>query len=304
MAFKKNTEENFKKFTNQIEKTSNKAKVDERLYRLETDKAGNGYALIRFLPGLDDDTPFVKIYDHHFDVDGRYYVEKSLTTIGEDDPCGPMLKRLWASGLESDKKIAKKRGRKTNFYANILVIDDPLTPENNGKVFLFKYGPMIHEMVMDQVAPKATVENLNPVPCNPADAFVGKNFKYRLREKEVDGKPMSRVPDKSCFEDDTSPIKGDEAELERIYKAQYPLLPMIDPSEFKSYSELEQNLNKVLYGSPRSKDSSNTMDSLPDSAFPEKENSDYKASLESTVDDDDDELNAFKSMLEDDDVPY
>ena len=303
MTFKKNTQENFEKLTKELEKASNKNNKDERLYKLETDKAGNGYALIRFLPGLEDDLPFVKIYDHYFQEDGGWYVEKSLTTIGEDDPCGPMLKKLWSTGSEADKKIARKRGRKTNFYTNIYVISDPQTPENEGKVFLFKYGPMIHEIIEGQINPISTIENPDPKPCNPFDAYEGKNFKYRLRQKEVDGKPMPRVPDKSEFEEKCSAISDNDELLESIYNKQYALKPMIDPSEFKSYEELEKQLQKVLYGPSVAKKASESLEKELEPSFPVKEANSFESS--SQAEDGDDDLDMFKSLLDDEDsIPF
>lgn len=298
MSFKKNTQENFEKLTKELEKASNKTNKDERLWTLDVDKAGNGYAIIRFLPGLEEDLSFVKIYDHYFQEDGGWYVEKSLTTIGEDDPCGPMLKKLWSTGSEADKNIARKRKRRTNFYANILVVNDPANPENDGNVFLFKYGSMIQDIIQDQINPQSTIENPNPKPCNPFDAYQGKNFKYRLRSKD----DYKKVPDKSEFEEKCSAISDNDELLDSIYNKQYALKPMIDPSEFKSYEELEKQLNKVLYGPSVAKKASESLEKEAEPSFPVKEANSFESS--SQAEDGDDDLDMFKSLLDDDEIAF
>ena len=219
--------------------TESKSYVDDRFWRLEGDKAGNGTATIRFLPKTDkDELPWVRIFSHGFQgPTGKWYIENSLTTLGENDPVGELNTQLWNSGSEANKEIARKQKRKLSFIANILVVSDPKHPENEGKVFLFKFGKKIFDKIMDKARP--TFEDEQPV--NVFDFDAGANFKLRMRKK--DGYANY---DESAFMD-PSPIGTDE-EIERALNARYTLAEFIDRKNFKSYDELKKKLNEVLSG--------------------------------------------------------
>lgn len=218
---------------------------DERFWKASRDKAGNGYAVIRFLPPAPnpecpngvEDCFYVRIFSHAFQSkNGQWYIENSRTTIGQDDPVGEYNSELWGSGSEAGKEQARKQKRKTTFISNILVIEDPANPANEGKVFLFKYGKKIFEMISDRMNPQFPGDK----KFNPFDFWEGANFKLKIREVE-------KFPnyDKSEF-DTPSPLFDDDAKLEALWKKQYPLLPLIDASNFKSYDELQKKLHRVL----------------------------------------------------------
>jgi hypothetical protein len=219
--------------------TETKSYVDDRFWRLEGDKAGNGTATIRFLPKTDsDELPWVRIFSHGFQgPTGKWYIENSLTTLGENDPVGELNTTLWNSGSEANKEIARKQKRKLSFIANVLVVSDPKHPENEGKVFLFKFGKKIFDKIMDKARP--TFEDEQPV--NVFDFDAGANFKLRMRKK--DGYANY---DESAFMD-PSPIGTDE-EIERALNSRHKLAEFIDRKNFKSYDELKKKLNEVLSG--------------------------------------------------------
>ena len=217
-----------------------KSYVDERLWKPELDKSGNGYAVIRFLPAIEkEDLPWAKLWSHAFQgPTGQWFIENSLTTIGQKDPTSEYNTSLWNSGVESDKEIARKQKRKLQYYSNIYVVSDSKHPENEGKVFLFRYGKKIFDKIMAAMQPEFEDEK----PINPFDFWQGANFKLKIRK--VDG---FWNYDKSEFEA-TSPLSDDDKTVERIWGEQYPLADFTAPSNFKSYNELKTRLDAVLSG--------------------------------------------------------
>jgi len=213
--------------------------VDERFWKLTTDKAGNGFAIIRFLPASDgEDMPFIKLYSHAFQGPGGWYIENSLTTLGKKDPLGEYNRELWNSGDESLKDQVRKQKRKLSYYSNIYVVKDPGNPENEGKVFLFRYGKKIHDKIMD-VVNGDELEGREGI--NPFDFWTGANFK--LRAKKVAGYPNY---DSSEFQDPGLLEDLDDAQLESIWKRQHELQPLVGEDMFKSFEQLQERLNSVL----------------------------------------------------------
>ena len=212
---------------------------DDRVWAPQVDKAGNGYAVIRFLPaGEGEDLPWARYWDHGFKGStGRWYIEKSLTTIGQNDPVSELNSKLWNSGREEDKEIARARKRRLHHVSNILVISDPANPENEGKVFLYKYGKKIMDKIMDVMQPQFQDEK----PVNPFDFWTGANFKLKIRNFEG-----YRNYDKSEFESVSELHGGDEGKLEKVYNSLHSLKEFTDPSSFKTYAELSKKLHEVL----------------------------------------------------------
>ena len=223
-----------------------KSYVDERLWKPELDKSGNGYAVIRFLPApTGEELPWVKLWKHAFQgPTGKWYIENSLTTLnGGKDPVSEYNSSLWNSGLESDKEIARKQKRKLEYYSNIYVVADSKHPENEGKVFLFRFGKKIFDKMMAAMQPEFEDET----PINPFDFWEGANFKLKIRK--VDGYWNY---DKSEF-DSKSQLKSTDDELEAIYKKTHSLNDFIAPSNFKTYDELKTRLDAVLSGTVATK---------------------------------------------------
>ena len=217
-----------------------KSYVDERLWKPELDKSGNGYSVIRFLPSPEgEDLPWAKVWNHAFQgPTGQWYIENSLTTIGQKDPVSEYNSKLWNSGVESDKEIARKQKRKLQYFSNILVVSDPKHPENEGRVFLFRYGKKIFDKMMEAMQPAFEDES----PINPFDFWEGADFKLKIRK--VDG---FWNYDKSEFAA-PSPIADDESKIESIWKSQYSLAEKLDASNFKSYDELSTRFHAVISG--------------------------------------------------------
>ena len=211
---------------------------DDRFWKPTLDKASNGMAVFRFLPAPEnEDMPWAKLYTHAFKVGGRWYIENSRTTIGEKDPVSEMNSELWNSGLDSDKDIARARKRKLQYISNILVISDPANPQNEGKVFLYKYGKRIFDKIQEAMEPEFADEE----KINPFDFWAGANFKLKVRK--VAGFINY---DKSEFDSLSELFSGDDTQLEELWKKQYPLKPFTDPSNFKSYDELKERLSTVI----------------------------------------------------------
>ena len=217
-----------------------KSYVDERIWKPVMDKTGNGFAIIRFLPApKGEELPWVKLWNHAFQgPTGQWYIENSLTTINQNDPVSELNSKFWNSGVESDKEIARKQKRKLQYYSNIYVVKDSANPENEGKVFLYRFGKKIFDKIMETMQPAFEDES----PINPFDFWEGANFKLKLRK--VDGYWNY---DKSEFET-PSALAEDDAELEAIWKKQYSLSEFTAPSNFKSYDELQTRLNTVQSG--------------------------------------------------------
>lgn len=239
-ALKKNRG-NFNDLMKEVEKISQPNESnskDDRFWQPEVDKAGNGYAVIRFLPPpVGEDYPWVRIWNHGFQgPTGKWYIENSLTTIGKPDPVSELNTELWNSGIEADKETVRKQKRRLTYISNIFVIKDPNHPENEGKTFLFKYGKKIFDKIKDVMQPQFEDEE----PVNPFDFWKGANFKLKIRN--VEG---YRNYDKSEF-DSVAPLLEDDGKLESIWKGQYSLQEFLDPKNFKSYDELKAKLNTVL----------------------------------------------------------
>ena len=217
-----------------------KSYVDERLWKPTMDKSGNGYAVIRFLPSCEgEDLPWAKVWNHAFQgPTGQWYIENSLTTLGNNDPVSEYNSKLWNSGVESDKETARKQKRKLQYFANIYVVSDSANPQNEGGVFLYRFGKKIFDKVMEAMQPAFEDET----PINPFDFWNGANFKLKLRK--VDGYWNY---DKSEFEG-VSALSEDDDVLEGIYKKQYSLNEFTAASNFKSYDELKTRLDMVLSG--------------------------------------------------------
>ena len=269
---------------------------DNRFWKPEVDKAGNGYAVIRFLPAPEgEDLPFVRIWDHGFQGPGGWYIENSLSTLGQKDPVGELNSQLWNSGLDSDKEIARKQKRRLSYYSNIYVVNDPAHPENNGKVFLYKYGKKIFDKLNDLMNPSFQDEQ----PINPFDLWNGANFKLKIRQ--VEG---YRNYDKSEF-DSQSALSDNDEELERIYKSEHSLQEFLDPKKFKTYEELQARLDKALGKTGASAPRQPAREEAP--AWEPKAVEAPRAPVQeapsfstSSVDDDDDDLDFFKKLAEDD----
>ena len=212
--------------------------ADERLWKPEVDKAGNGYAVIRFLPAPDgEDLPWAQVWSHAFQGPGGWYIENSLTTLGKKDPVSDLNRTLWNSGQDSDKEIARKQKRKLSYYANIYVVQDPANPSNEGRVFLYKYGKKIFDKLTEAMQPAFADET----PINPFDFWKGADFKVKIRK--VEGYWNY---DKSEFAE-PSTLKGfDDSELEIVWKQQYSLADFTKADKFKTFEELETRLNTVL----------------------------------------------------------
>ena len=225
------------KLVKEVEKTNKVNSGDERLWKPEVDKAGNGYAVIRFLPAPDgEDLPWVKMYSHAFQGPGGWYIENSLTTLNQKDPCSEFNTSLWNSGVESDKQIARNQKRKLAFYSNIYVVKDPANPENEGKVFLYKFGKKIFDKIMGAMQPEFEDES----PLNPFDFWQGADFKVKI--KKVAGYWNY---DSSEFAA-ASPLLKDDDALEAIWKKEYSLSEIVAPDQFKTYDELKKRLESVL----------------------------------------------------------
>ena len=212
---------------------------DDRFWKPELDKSGNGYAVLRFLPAVkDEDLPWARLWSHAFQGPGGWYIENSLTTLNKKDPVSESNSLLWNSGVEADKEIARKRKRKLSYIANVLVVSDSKHPENEGQVKLFKFGKKIFDKITEAMKPEFEDEK----PINPFDFWEGANFKLKIRK--VDGYWNY---DKSEF-DSSSPVKDNDEAIEELWNKQYPLKPFLAAENFKSYDELKSKLDKVLSG--------------------------------------------------------
>ncbi len=212
---------------------------DTRFWKPTRDKAGNGYAVVRFLPAREgEDLPWVRYWDHGFKgPNGLWYIENSLTSIGQQDPVSEMNSVLWNSGRDEDKAIARERKRRLHYVSNVLVISDPSNPENEGKVFLYKFGKKIFDKIMESMQPAFEDET----PINPYDFWEGADFKLKIRK--VEGWVNY---DKSEFSSPSALYEGDEARLEEVYGKLYSLQDFLDPKNYKTYDELKAKLNRVL----------------------------------------------------------
>ena len=232
-----------------------KSYVDERLWKPDMDKTGNGYAVIRFLPAVKgEDMPWAKVWNHAFQgPTGQWYIENSLTTVGQNDPVSEMNSAYWNSGVESDKEIARRQKRKLQYFANIYVVSDPANPQNEGKVMLYRFGKKIFDKCMEAMQPAFQDET----PVNPFDFWEGANFKLKIRK--VDGYWNY---DKSEFEA-PSALFDDDEQLEEVWKKEYPLAEFTAASNFKSYDELKTRLDMVLAGTTKVGNATDAMEDAP-----------------------------------------
>ena len=219
--------------------TQKQSYKDDRFWKPELDKSGNGYAVFRFLPAVkDEDLPWARLWSHAFQGPGGWYIENSLTTLNKKDPVSESNSLLWNSGVDADKEIARKRKRKLSYIANVLIINDAKHPENEGQIKLFKFGKKIFDKITEAMKPEFEDEK----PINPFDFWEGANFKLKIRK--VDGYWNY---DKSEFDSPTAIADNDES-IEEIWNKQYALKPFLAPENFKSYDELKSKLDKVLSG--------------------------------------------------------
>ena len=272
-----------------------KSYVDERLWKPELDKGGNGYAVIRFLPAIKgEDLAWAKVWNHAFQgPTGQWYIENSLTTIGQKDPVSEMNSAYWNSGVESDKEIARRQKRKLQYFSNIYVVEDPKHPENEGKVFLFRYGKKIFDKIMETMQPAFEDET----PINPFDFLEGTNFKLKIRK--VDG---FWNYDKSEFGSKSSALFDDDDKLEEVWKKQYSLKDYTAPTNFKSYDELKTRLDMVLAGTTVVGNVTDVTTSFDEPAetvtVDTKEEPAPKVSV--TDDDEEDTMSYFEKLAEED----
>ena len=211
--------------------------TDDRFWRPELDKSGNGYAVVRFLPAPDgEDLPWARMWNHGFQGPGGWYIENSLTTLGQKDPVSEHNSQLWNSGIEANKEIARKQKRRLNYTANVYIIKDPAHPENEGQVKFYRFGKKIFDKINDLMNPEFEDES----PVNPFDLWEGANFKMKIRK--IEG--YSNY-DKSEFEAPTA-LLDDEARLEEIWKSEFSLKELVSTDKFKTFEELKIKLDKVL----------------------------------------------------------
>ena len=238
---KKRRTTDLEKLQSEIEKINkpqtNFSRDDDRFWKAELDKSGSGYAVIRFLPSLDDDkTAFVRVFNHGFQGPGGWYIENSLTTLGQKDPLSEYNSVLWNSGIEANKEIARKQKRRLTYFSNIYVVEDKANPQNEGKVFLFRFG----KKIFDKISSMSNPEFEDETEVDVFNMWDGANFKLKIRK--VDG--FSNY-DKSEFTT-PGPLFEDESEMERVFNEQHDLEEFIDQKSFKTYDELKTRLDTVL----------------------------------------------------------
>tara|TARA_Y100000817_G_scaffold168735_1_gene131903 strand:- start:484 stop:1377 length:894 start_codon:yes stop_codon:yes gene_type:complete len=267
-----------------------KSYVDERIWKPVMDKSGNGFAVIRFLPAVKgEDLPWAKVWNHAFQgPTGQWYIENSLTTLGQNDPVSEMNSAYWNSGVESDKEIARRQKRKLQYFANILVIKDGANPQNEGKVFLYRFGKKIFDKCMEAMQPAFEDET----PVNPFDFWEGADFKLKIRK--VDGYWNY---DKSEF-DKPSPLFDDDEKLEEVWKKQYSLAEFTAPSNFKSYDELKTRLDTVLAGTTKTGNVVTLMEDEPVETVTVDSKEESAPTVEVTSDEEDDTLSYFEKLAD------
>jgi len=242
----KRNRSSLEKLTKAIEATTQSttesgSREDPRLWQPTVDKAGNGMAIIRFLPAPsvdgEDALPWVRVFSHGFQGPGGWYIENSLTTLNQKDPVSEYNSTLWNSGIEANKEIARKQKRRLNYIANVYVVSDPSNPENEGQIRIYKFGKKIFDKITEAMNPEFADET----PVNPFDMWEGANFKLKIRN--VEG---YRNYDKSEFADKSALLDGDDAKLETLWKQEHSLKEFLDPKHFKPYDLLKTRLDKVL----------------------------------------------------------
>lgn len=284
---KKSSRTAFENLTKELNKNQYDS-TDDRIWKPQMDKTGNGYAVIRFLPSQDNKNPYVQIWSHGFQGPGGWYIENSLTSLNQKDPVAEINRQLWNSGSDVDKEIARKQKRKLSYYSNIYVINDPASPENEGKVFLYRYGKKIWDKIVEAMQPAFADEK----PLNPFDFWNGADFKVKIRT--VEGYWNY---DKSEFAKPSAFLDGDDSKLEAVYNQLNNLEELITPNNFKTYEQLQERLNIVLGKKVSSMSSSQRIDYETHEI---EESSNYSRSLSKSSDNDDDTLSYFARLAEED----
>ena len=300
-TLKNNRSKSLDKLNSQLSQIAQKSYTDPnegKFWKPSRDKAGNGFAIIRFLPAPNgEDMPFVRLWDHGFQgPTGLWYIENSLTTINKDDPVSELNSKLWNSGVEADKEQARKQKRRLHYIANVYVIKDSANPDNDGKVFLFKFGKKISDKLNDLMNPQFEDEK----PVNPFDLWEGANFRLKIRQFEGYANY-----DKSEF-DSSEPLFEDDSKLENVWKSEHSLQEIVDPKHFKPYAELKAKLYRVLNltgdqvdGNRKAEDEVD--EDLDMSRFSKSESQQEmkqsQSSMDSVDDDDDEDLAKFRSLI-------
>ena len=280
---------NFEKLQVELEKVNNPVTsfADDRFWKPDLDKSGNGYAIIRFLPQPSgEDLPWCKIWSHAFNGPGGWYIENSLTTLQKKDPVSEYNTELWNSGVEANKDVARKQKRILKYYSNVLVVSDPKHPENEGKVFLYRFGKKIFDKISEVMNPQFDDES----PMNPFDFWEGANFKLKIRK--VDG---FWNYDKSEFEAVAALLEGNDTQLEEVYGKLYSLKQFLTEENFKSYDELKEKFNRVVTGSSVT----GTVEKFTAQKKP-VETAPVVEDTTPTVSDDDETLSYFAKLADDD----
>jgi hypothetical protein len=293
-ALKETRKSSFDKLNAELSKlnqsTNNQADSEDNFWKPDVDKAGNGYAVIRFLPAPSgEDVPFVRIWDHGFQGPGGWYIEKSLTTFGQPDPVSEYNSKLWATGMESNKDLVRKQKRRLSYFSNILVVKDPTRPENEGKVFLFKYGKKIFDKLNEAMNPEFSDETAK----NPFDLWEGANFKLKIRQ--VEG---YRNYDKSEF-DTVSPVSNDDEVLKKIWDSEYSLQELLDKKHFKSYEDLKRRLEKAIGVSENTPYAPMNEPEIASAPVFKAAAAPVAATAASAFDDEDEDLSFFKNLAKD-----
>ncbi len=225
------------KETEKISNPNSFGDVDDRYWRPELDKSGNGYAVVRFLPAPNgEELPWARIWNHGFQGPGGWYIENSLTTLGQKDPVSEYNSQLWNSGIEANKEIARKQKRRLNYTANVYILKDPAHPENEGSIKLYRFGKKIFDKINDLMNPAFEDESA----VNPFDLWSGANFKMKIRK--VEG--YSNY-DKSEF-DAPSPLLDDDTRMEELWNSEFSLKELVSDDKFKNFDELKTKLDRVL----------------------------------------------------------
>ncbi len=292
-SLKSSASNDLSKLTSHLEKLnpSQQSRAgDDRFWQPTVDKAGNGYAVIRFLPAsANEDVPFVRVFSHGFQGPGGWYIEESLTTIGQKDPVGDLNQTLWNTGGEEGKEQARKQKRKLQFISNIYVVKDPGNPDNEGKVFLYKFGKKIWDKINLQMNPEFEDET----PVNPFDFWKGADFKLKIRK--VAG---YRNYDSSEFEN-PAPLLDQDEQLEALWNKQYGLQEFVNAENFKSYEELKAKLDRVLGKTVSTTTAAETFVEEEDTWSESTETVSTSDPLsQSPQSDDDDDLAFFKKLAE------
>lgn len=304
-ALKKNRSSSLDKLNSQLSQIATKSYSDPnegKFWKPTRDKAGNGFAIIRFLPpSSGEEMPFARLWDHGFQgPTGLWYIENSLTTIGKDDPVSEFNSKLWNSGVEQDKEQARKQKRRLKYISNVYIVKDSGNPDNDGKVFMYQFGKKIFDKLNDLMNPSFEDES----PVNPFDFWEGANFRLKIRQFE--GYPNY---DKSEF-DGPSPLFEDDDELEGVWKQQHSLQELVDEKNFKSYGDLKAKMYRVLNLTGDSPLSTNTADDDTDNdldmskfgksaAAPtmKEETSSASTSQTDSISDDDEDLAMFRDLV-------